>query len=66
MVNMQMYGQHGPKVVLTYVSVSYTHLDVYKRQRLYIRWFELNVLITTKLLKISDMYNFLLIFINLN
>ena len=33
---------------------------------LYIRWFELNILITTKLLKISDMYNFLLIFVNLN
>ena len=29
-------------------------------------WFELNVLNITKLLKISDMYNFLLIFINLN
>ncbi len=30
------------------------------------RWFELNFLITTKLLKISDMYNLLLIIINLN
>ena len=30
------------------------------------RWFELNVLITTKLLKISYLYNFLHIFINLN
>ena len=30
------------------------------------RWFELNVLSTTKLLKISDIYNLLLIFINLN
>ncbi len=33
---------------------------------LYIRLFELSVLNTTKLLKISDMYNFLLMFINLN
>ena len=30
------------------------------------RWFELNFLITTKLLKIRDMYNLLLIIINLN
>ena len=35
-------------------------------QKLNIRWFELNVLITAKLKKISDMYNLLLIFINLN
>ena len=35
-------------------------------QTAYIRWFELNVLIATKLLKISDMYNLLLIFIDLN
>ena len=35
-------------------------------KKLHIRWFGLNVLNTTKLLKISDMYNFLLIFINLN
>ena len=30
------------------------------------RWFELNVLATNKLLKISYLYNFLHIFINLN
>ena len=30
------------------------------------RWFELNVLITTKLLKINDRYNLPPIFINLN
>ena len=34
--------------------------------KLFIRWFELNVLNTTELLKISDMYDFLLITINLN
>ena len=30
------------------------------------RWFEINVFVTNKLLKIRDMYNLLLIFINLN
>ena len=34
--------------------------------KLFIRWFELNVLNTTELLKISDMYDLLLITINLN
>jgi hypothetical protein len=37
-----------------------------KNLKLFIRWFELNVLNTTKLLKISDMYDLLLITINLN